>query len=120
MKQETLENYVQQELTKCYQGLLVNEIKQEDVREFLHKHFPVGNPNFKFTIQKNPMNPDVLDIIPHNLYTGVFLKEGLQINSNLTEEVDTLYGKYKFIDGELYFEPSKTIKRVEIEVTVKK
>lgn len=116
-KTEEIKNYIQYQLTQ-YINKPSKSISIEDITEAIIKQFPLENPNFDFTIKPNEYEPGKIDIVPHNLYTGVFLQEGLLIDPTL-KEVSTLYGKYTFENNQLLFSPDKKVERVEIQVTVK-
>jgi hypothetical protein len=107
--QSTLKDYIDKPFTNATIG---------DIVAYITKQMPIYSPHFKFSIKQNEFNPGKIDIIPHNLYTGVFLQEGLFINPDLTE-VETLYGKYTFVNDCLLFSLNKSIAKVKIQVSVK-
>lgn len=117
VRMEEVHNYIRYQLSK-----FINEpfaqATVDEVAQYIRNQVPEEYPDFKFTLNQNPTRPDTMDITPHNLYTGVFLQEGIIIDPKLTE-YRTAYGMYTFVDGKFLFCPDKALEFVSFSTEVK-
>jgi hypothetical protein len=115
-KEEDLKIFILAQLTGFINEPITNPTKEE-IKNFILKLFPTAKLNF--TVKQNELDKNKMDIVPYDLATGVFLKEGLHISPDKKDRVDTLYGTYSFENGNLYFTHNKPIERIHFTTTIK-
>lgn len=111
-------SYIQNELMKFTDRPLTS-INTEAIKNYINSKV-IGlstheREHFSYDIKGDPSTGNV-NITPHNLFTGVFLQEGIIIPVNATEW-KTMYGTYTFDNG-LQFTHNMPLEYVKFETTI--